>query len=149
MDVAMDQSVIVASTREPVKDALGRSYATGKRKEAVARVWLSRGSGKIIINGKDQRDYFVRDVLRMTINEPFAVVSMEGQYDINCTVRGSGLSGQAGAIRHGISKALDLFEPELRSALKSAGLLTRDARRVERKKYGHKKARKRFQFSKR
>ena len=134
---------------EPVRDSLGRSYATGKRKESIARVWLSRGNGKITINGLDCNDYFVRDVLKMLINEPFSLLSIEGQYNINCTVRGGGLSGQAGAIRHGISKALSLFEPGLRCQLKAAGLLTRDARTVERKKYGHKKARKRFQFSKR
>ena len=139
---------------EPVKrvqkiDAQGRAYATGKRKSSISRVWIKVGSGKITINGKDQNEYFSRAVLRMIISEPFKVASREGQYDVFCTVRGGGLSGQAGAVRHGISKALDAYEPELHKILKQVGFLTRDSRVVERKKYGRKKARRRFQFSKR
>lgn len=130
-------------------DAQGRAYATGKRKSSVSRVWIKGGSGKIMINGMDQNDYFSRAVLRMIISEPFKVASREGQYDVLCTVKGGGLSGQAGAIKHGISKALDAYEPELHTILKQVGFLTRDSRVVERKKYGRKKARRRFQFSKR
>ncbi len=135
--------------REPVKDNLGRSYATGKRKDAVARVWLKAGAGKIIVNGRDVNTYFARPVLQMVIGQAFSVAGVEDQFDVMATVKGGGLSGQAGAVKHGISKALCLFEPELRSALKSAGFLTRDSRVVERKKYGKPKARKSFQFSKR
>ena len=134
---------------EPEIDELGRSYATGKRKNAIARVWIKPGPGKIVVNGRDVETYFARPVLRMVINQPFAVTDREGQYDIYCTVKGGGLSGQAGALRHGISKALTLYEPTLRGALKSEGLLTRDSRVVERKKYGRRKARRSFQFSKR
>jgi len=137
---------------QPVKprlDGMGRSYATGKRKDAVARVWLKAGTGKISINGRDIAVYFARPVLRMMINQPFGVANRRDQYDIICTVAGGGLSGQAGAVRHGISKALTYFEPGLRSVLKKGGFLTRDARTVERKKYGRAKARRRFQFSKR
>ncbi len=134
---------------EPVKDAQGRSYATGKRKNAVARVWIKPGPGKITVNGRDVETYFARPVLRMLINQPFDAASRLGQYDVVCTVKGGGLSGQAGAVRHGISKALTLFEPELRAPLKSGGFLTRDSRVVERKKYGRRKARRSFQFSKR
>jgi small subunit ribosomal protein S9 len=130
-------------------DAQGRAYATGKRKNAVARVWLNPGSGKITINDRDSPVYFARPVLRMMINQPFAVTNRVGQYDIVCTVVGGGLSGQAGALRHGISKALTYFEPGLRPALKQNGFLTRDSRVVERKKYGRAKARRSFQFSKR
>ena len=134
---------------KPRLDGMGRSYATGKRKDAVARVWLKAGTGKISINGRDIAVYFARPVLRMMINQPFGVANRRDQYDIVCTVAGGGLSGQAGAVRHGISKALTLFEPGLRSVLKKGGFLTRDARTVERKKYGRAKARRRFQFSKR
>ncbi|MDP3550749.1 MAG: 30S ribosomal protein S9 [Novosphingobium sp.] len=130
-------------------DAQGRSYATGRRKDAVARVWLKPGSGKVTVNGRDQEVYFARPTLRLVINQPFEVAGREGQYDIVCTVKGGGLSGQAGAVKHGIAQALSKFEPELRSAVKAAGFLTRDPRVVERKKYGKAKARKSFQFSKR
>lgn len=138
-----------ATPREPVRDELGRSYATGKRKDAVARVWIKPGTGKITVNGRDQAVYFARPVLRMVINQPFDVTERGGQFDVICTVKGGGLSGQAGAVRHGISKALNLYEPELRPALKKKGFLTRDSRVVERKKYGRAKARRSFQFSKR
>ena len=130
-------------------DELGRSYATGKRKDAVARVWLKQGPGKITINGKSSDEYFARPVLRMLINQPLVAAQRKDEFDINCSVTGGGLSGQAGAVRHGISKALVLFEPELRKTLKSGGFLTRDSRVVERKKYGRRKARRSFQFSKR
>ena len=130
-------------------DAQGRSYATGRRKDAVARVWLKPGSGKVTVNGRDQEVYFARPTLRLVINQPFEVAGREGQYDIVCTVKGGGLSGQAGAVKHGIAQALSKFEPELRSAVKAAGFLTRDPRVVERKKYGKAKARRSFQFSKR
>jgi small subunit ribosomal protein S9 len=133
----------------PKLDAQGRAYATGKRKNAVARVWLKRGTGKILVNGRDSPVYFARPVLRMMMNQPFVVANRLGQYDVVCTVVGGGLSGQAGAVRHGISKALTYYEPELRSPLKSGGFLTRDSRVVERKKYGKAKARRSFQFSKR
>ncbi len=140
---------VVATPAEPVIDAFGRSYATGRRKNAVARVWVKRGPGKITVNGKDFAAYFARPVLQMLIRQPLAVAQREGQLDVTCTVTGGGLSGQAGAIRHGISRALTLFEPGLRPTLKKGGFLTRDARVVERKKYGHMKARRSFQFSKR
>jgi small subunit ribosomal protein S9 len=130
-------------------DKLGRAYATGKRKNAIARVWVKPGKGQITINGKPSDTYFARPVLRMMINQPFRVTDREGQFDVVCTVVGSGLSGQAGAVRHGISKALSDYEPGLRRALKHVGFLTRDSRVVERKKYGKKKARRSFQFSKR
>lgn len=130
-------------------DDLGRSYATGKRKDAVARVWLKQGPGNIIINGKSSDDYFARPVLRMLINQPLIASDRKEQFDVICSVTGGGLSGQAGAVRHGISKALVLFEPELKKVLKSGGFLTRDSRVVERKKYGRRKARRSFQFSKR
>ena len=130
-------------------DDLGRSYATGKRKDAVARVWIRQGSGNISINGKSSNDYFARPVLRMLINQPLIASDRKEQLDITCSVTGGGLSGQAGAVRHGISKALVLFEPELKKTLKSGGFLTRDSRVVERKKYGRRKARRSFQFSKR
>ena len=130
-------------------DDLGRSYATGKRKDAVARVWVKQGSGNISINGKSSNDYFARPVLRMLINQPLVASDRKEQLDITCSVTGGGLSGQAGAVRHGISKALVLFEPELKKTLKSGGFLTRDSRVVERKKYGRRKARRSFQFSKR
>jgi small subunit ribosomal protein S9 len=138
-----------ASLPEPQRDAQGRAYATGKRKNAVARVWVKPGSGRITVNGKDSVQYFARPVLRMVIGQPFTAARRENQFDVDCTVTGGGLSGQAGAVRHGISKALSLYEPELRAVLKSGGFLTRDARAVERKKYGRRKARRSFQFSKR
>ncbi|WP_394694570.1 30S ribosomal protein S9 [Hyphobacterium sp.] len=134
---------------EPKIDALGRAYATGKRKDAVARVWIKRGSGKITVNGREQEVYFARPVLRMMLQQPFEVAERKNEFDVICTVKGGGLSGQAGAVRHGISKALNLYEPALRGPLKAAGFLTRDSRVVERKKYGRKKARRSFQFSKR
>ena len=141
--------VAVAAPRVSVKDAQGRSYATGKRKDAVARVWIKPGSGKVVVNGKTMAEYFARPVLQMILRQPFTVANVEGQFDVMATVAGGGLSGQAGAVKHGISKALQLFEPSLRGALKAAGFLTRDSRVVERKKYGKAKARKSFQFSKR
>ena len=134
---------------EPKLDEHGRAYATGKRKDAVARVWIKPGNGKIVVNGRDSVIYFARPVLRMLMNQPFEVANRQDQYDVMCTVKGGGLSGQAGAVRHGISKALVNFEPGLRSPLKHEGMLTRDARVVERKKYGRRKARRSFQFSKR
>ena len=135
--------------REPIKDSMGRSYATGKRKDAVARVWIKAGVGKVIVNGKEMNKYFARPVLQMVIGQAFSVAGVEDQFDVTATVKGGGLSGQAGALKHGISKALCFFEPSLRGPLKSAGFLTRDSRVVERKKYGKPKARKSFQFSKR
>ena len=135
--------------REPKKDKFGRSQAVGKKKNAIARVFVKLGKGKITVNGRDMKDYFPRPVLQMIINQPFAVTNREGQFDVQCNVCGGGLSGQAYALRHGISRALDLFEPQLHTALKKAGFLTRDSRVVERKKPGLSKARKRFQFSKR
>ena len=140
---------IEAVLRTKKHDAQGRSYATGKRKNAIARVWIKPGSGKILINDRDSLQYFGRPTLRMIINQPFDIVRRVGQYDVVCTIVGGGLSGQAGALRHGISQALVHYEPELRPSLKAAGFLTRDSRIVERKKYGHAKARRRFQFSKR
>ena len=135
--------------REKIIDAQGRAYATGRRKDAVARVWIKPGSGKITVNGRDQEVYFARPTLRLVINQPFGVAEREGQYDVVCTVSGGGLSGQAGAVKHGISQALTRFEPILRAPVKAAGFLTRDSRAVERKKYGKAKARRSFQFSKR
>lgn len=134
---------------EPVIDELGRSYATGRRKSAVARVWVKRGTGNISVNGKDLAAYFGRPVLQMIVQQPFGVAQREGEFDVICTVRGGGPSGQAGAVRHGISQAMTLFEPALRPVLKQNGFLTRDSRKVERKKYGRAKARRSFQFSKR
>jgi small subunit ribosomal protein S9 len=139
----------VEAPKGPKLDSKGRSYATGKRKNAVARVWVKGGPGKITINGKDVQGYFARPVLRMIINQPFTVSNRLGQYEVWATVVGGGLSGQAGAVRHGISKALVALEPELRPVLKQGGYLTRDPRVVERKKYGKAKARRSFQFSKR
>jgi small subunit ribosomal protein S9 len=135
--------------REPKVDSLGRSYATGKRKTSIARVWIKPGSGKVIVNRKTYQDYFNRPVLQMIIDQPMKVANRENQYDVYCTVKGGGLSGQAGAVRHGISCALVCFEPLLRPVLKHGHFLTRDSREVERKKYGRPKARRRFQFSKR
>ncbi len=143
-----------AAAAEPVarkakKDKQGRSYATGKRKDAVARVWIKPGKGNITINEKSVDQYFARPVLKMIINQPFEVANRVNEFDVVCTVKGGGLSGQAGAIKHGISKALNNYEPELRLVLKKAGFLTRDDRTVERKKYGKAKARRSYQFSKR
>ncbi len=138
-----------APLREKQVDKQGRAYATGRRKDAVARVWLKPGSGKITINGRDQEVYFARPTLRLVINQPFGLTDRVGSYDIVATVKGGGLSGQAGAVLHGIAQALTRFEPALRSAVKGAGFLTRDSRAVERKKYGKAKARRSFQFSKR
>jgi small subunit ribosomal protein S9 len=135
--------------REPKIDKLGRSYSTGRRKESTARVWVKRGTGKITVNGKDMPLYFARPVLQMQLNFVFDVTERKDQFDVTATVKGGGLSGQAGAVRHGLSRALSLFEPDLRKPLKLAGMLTRDSRVVERKKYGRAKARKSFQFSKR
>ena len=135
--------------REQEIDAQGRAYATGRRKDAVARVWRKPGTGKITINGRDQEIYFARPTLRLVINQPFGVAERDGQYDVVCTVKGGGLSGQAGAVKHGISQALTKYEPVLRAPVKAAGFLTRDSRAVERKKYGRAKARRSFQFSKR
>jgi small subunit ribosomal protein S9 len=134
---------------QPKRDEFGRSYATGKRKNAVARVWIKPGNGKIEVNGRDSPVYFARPVLRMLLNQPFVVTDRLGQFDVSCTVTGGGLSGQAGAVRHGISRALTFYEPGLRPILKHGGFLTRDSRVVERKKYGKAKARRSFQFSKR
>ena len=146
---AVQQQAAPQAEAKPRLDAQGRAYATGKRKNAVARVWLRPGTGKITVNGRDSPVYFARPVLRMLLNQPFAVSERVGQYDVICTVAGGGLSGQAGAVRHGISKALTNYEPGLRPALKAQGFLTRDSRVVERKKYGKAKARRSFQFSKR
>lgn len=156
-DLAMANAAVAAAQGatsdqplpEPQKDSLGRAYATGKRKNAIARVWVKAGKGKFTINGRDALVYFARPVLRMIIQQPFLVSERLNQFDVNCTVVGGGLSGQAGAVRHGISKALTLYEPGLRKILKQVGFLTRDSRVVERKKYGRAKARRSFQFSKR
>ena len=138
-----------APLREQQLDKYGRAYATGRRKDAVARVWLKPGSGKIVINGREQEVYFARPTLRLVINQPFGVAGRDGQYDVVATVVGGGLSGQAGAVKHGIAQALTRYEPALRTVVKQAGFLTRDPRVVERKKYGRAKARRSFQFSKR
>ncbi len=138
-----------APLREQELDKQGRAYATGRRKDAVARVWLKPGSGKITINNRDQEVYFARPTLRLVINQVFGITEREGQYDVVCTVKGGGLSGQAGAVKHGISQAITKYEPILRAPVKAAGFLTRDSRTVERKKYGRAKARRSFQFSKR
>jgi small subunit ribosomal protein S9 len=139
----------VETPREPVRDKLGRSYATGKRKNAIARVWVKPGSGKVVVNGKEMNAYFARPVLQMVIGQAFKVANVDGQFDVMATGKGCGLSCQAGAVKHGISKALCLYDPSVRPAMKAAGFLTRDSRVVERKKYGRAKARKSFQFSKR
>ena len=138
-----------APLREQQLDKFGRAYATGRRKDAVARVWLKPGTGQITVNGRDQNVYFARPTLRLVINQPFDVADRRGQYDVVCTVTGGGLSGQAGAVKHGIAQALTRYEPALRTDVKRAGFLTRDPRVVERKKYGRAKARRSFQFSKR
>ena len=150
-DLAVAAAVVAPEQpkREPKRDALGRSYATGRRKNAVARVWIKPGKGEILVNGKRVGQYFARPVLRMLITQPFLVADRYNQFDVFCTVVGGGLSGQAGAVRHGISRALTYYEPDLRGILKVAGFLTRDSRVVERKKYGRAKARRSFQFSKR
>jgi len=135
--------------QQPKIDALGRAYATGRRKEAVARVWVKPGAGRVTVNGRDVEKYFARAVLRMIVNQPFAAAGRVQHFDVVCTVKGGGLSGQAGAVRHGVSRALCAYDPNLRPVLKSGGFLTRDDRKVERKKYGLAKARKSFQFSKR
>ena|SRR5581483_462388 len=140
---------VAAEATEPKLDAQGRAYATGKRKNAIARVWIRRGSGKLTVNGREGEAYFARPVLRMMISQPFLLADRLGQFDVVATVTGGGLSGQAGAVRHGISRALTFFEPPLRPVLKQGGFLTRDSRVVERKKYGRRKARRSFQFSKR
>lgn len=137
------------AARKPNRDKKGRSYATGKRKDAVARVWIKPGKGNITINEKSVDQYFARPVLKMIINQPFEITNRVNEFDVICTVKGGGLSGQAGAIKHGISKALNEYEPELRAVLKKAGFLTRDDRVVERKKFGKAKARRSYQFSKR
>jgi small subunit ribosomal protein S9 len=139
----------VETPREPVRDEHGRSYATGKRKDATARVWIRPGKGKVTVNGKDIDTYFARPVLQMILRQPFQIANVVGEFDVQATVAGGGLSGQAGAVKHGISKALQLYDPSLRGPLKAAGFLTRDSRVVERKKYGKAKARRSFQFSKR
>ena len=138
-----------APVREAKRDSLGRSYATGRRKNAIARVWVKPGKGEIMVNGRPVSQYFARPVLRMLINQSFLVTDRYNQFDVMCTVCGGGLSGQAGAVRHGLSRALSHYEPTLRGILKVAGFLTRDSRVVERKKYGRMKARRSFQFSKR
>ncbi len=153
-DAAVEAGVVEAPVEpealpEPKIDAQGRAYATGKRKTAVARVWIKPGAGRIIVNDKDHTEYFGRPVLQMIIKQPLAAAERNDQYDVVCSVKGSGPSGQAGAVRHGIARALTYFEPSLRSVLKKGGFLTRDSRVVERKKYGRKKARRSFQFSKR
>ena len=147
-----DGTVVVteaAPLPEPKIDDLGRAYATGKRKNSIARVWIKPGNGKIVINGREQDVYFARPVLRLIIRQPFEAADRVDSYDVMATVKGGGLSGQAGAVRHGISKALTYYEPALRAALKPGGFMTRDSRVVERKKYGRAKARRSFQFSKR
>ncbi len=136
-------------SRDPVRDEFGRSYATGKRKDAVARVWIKPGSGKVEVNGKPMDVYFARPVLQMILRQPFTVAGVADQFDVYATVKGGGLSGQAGAVKHGVSRALQLYDPSLRAPLKAAGFLTRDSRVVERKKFGRRKARRSFQFSKR
>ncbi len=145
----IDEPTQRAPLRQQELDKYGRAYATGRRKDAVARVWLKPGTGKITINGRDQEVYFARPTLRLVINQVFGITEREGQYDVICTVKGGGLSGQAGAVKHGISQAITKYEPVLRAPVKAAGFLTRDSRTVERKKYGRAKARRSFQFSKR
>jgi len=151
MDALKDlvSEAVEAAPVEPKIDAQGRAYGTGRRKNAIARVWVKPGSGRVVVNGRDQEVYFARPVLRLIVRQPFEAAGRVDQYDVICTVTGGGLSGQAGAVRHGISRALINFEPALRGALKQGGFLTRDSRVVERKKYGRAKARRSFQFSKR
>ena len=145
----VENSITGEEVDKPKLDSLGRAYSTGKRKDAVARVWIKKGSGQITVNKKPVEKYFARPTLQMIIQQAFSTTSTEDQFDVMATVKGGGLSGQAGAVRHGLSKALTLFDGELRGALKAAGFLTRDSRVVERKKYGKPKARRSFQFSKR
>jgi small subunit ribosomal protein S9 len=149
MGLAAAASSSAAAPAKPKLDGKGRAYATGRRKDAISRVWVKRGAGKIIVNGKPIEAYFARPVLRMLVQQPLVTANRATQFDVECTVVGGGLSGQAGAVRHGLARAMCYFEPELRSALKKAGFLTRDSRAVERKKYGRAKARRSFQFSKR
>lgn len=146
---ALNEPQVTPEEKKPVRDKQGRSYATGKRKDAIARVWIKPGTGKITVNKKEINTYFARPVLRMIINQPFDATGTNGKFDVYCTVVGGGLSGQAGAVRHGISRALDLYEPSNHGVLRKGGFLTRDSRVVERKKYGKRKARRSFQFSKR
>ena len=148
-DIKSASATAEVKVRKASRDKLGRSYATGKRKDAVARVWVMPGKGNVTINDKSMDVYFARPVLKMIINQPFVITNRENEFDVVCTVKGGGLSGQAGAITHGIAKALNEYDPELRSVLKKAGFLTRDDRVVERKKYGKAKARRSYQFSKR
>ena len=148
-DIKVSANAEKSEIRKPSRDKFGRSYATGKRKDAVARVWIKPGKGNITVNSKNIDEYFARPVLKMVINQPFEVANRVNEFDVVCTVSGGGLSGQAGAIKHGISKALNEYEPELRAVLKKAGFLTSDDRVVERKKYGLAKARRSYQFSKR
>jgi small subunit ribosomal protein S9 len=153
-DLQSLQSLTPAAAPQPPQrvqklDAQGRAYATGKRKNAMARVWVTRGVGRILVNDKEFAEYFARPVLQMIVQQPIVAANRGGQYDVHATVSGGGLSGQAGALRHGISRALTYYEPELRGVLKKGGFLTRDSRVVERKKYGRRKARRSFQFSKR
>jgi len=160
VEEAKDEEASAADAKEeapadaPVKrvqklDAQGRAYATGRRKDAVARVWIKPGSGKVTVNGRDQEIYFARHTQRLVLNQPFLIVNSVGKFDVMCTVKGGGLSGQAGAVRHGISRALENFDPEMRPALKKAGMMTRDSRIVERKKVGKHKARRTKQWAKR
>ncbi|MCX7346096.1 MAG: 30S ribosomal protein S9 [Alphaproteobacteria bacterium] len=149
MGIAGAAQAAAAAPAKPKLDAKGRAYATGRRKNAISRVWVKRGSGKITVNGKAIETYFARPVLRMLVQQPLVLANRATQFDVECTVTGGGLSGQAGAVRHGLSRAMTHFEPELRGVLKKAGFLTRDSRAVERKKYGRAKARRSFQFSKR
>jgi small subunit ribosomal protein S9 len=149
MGMAQTAQAAAAAPAKPKLDAKGRAYATGRRKDAISRVWVKRGSGKITVNGKTIETYFARPVLRMLVQQPLVLANRATQFDVECTVTGGGLSGQAGAVRHGLSRAMTNFEPELRAVLKKAGFLTRDSRAVERKKYGRAKARRSFQFSKR
>jgi small subunit ribosomal protein S9 len=139
----------VVTPKEPVLDKLSRAYGTGRRKTAKARLWLKSGAGRLLINGKEVKDYFPQETLRMHLDEPLRLLGAEGRFDVMCTVKGSGKSGQAGAVRHALARALVQFKPDSREKLKPAGMMTRDPRAVERKKYGQPKARKRFQFSKR
>ncbi len=152
-DAAQIAETVAAQPTMPLRDqeldAQGRAYATGRRKDATARVWIKPGTGKVTINGRDQEVYFARPTLRLIIDQPFTITDRQGGYDVVATVKGGGLSGQAGAVKHGISQALTKYEPELRATVKAAGFLTRDSRVVERKKYGRAKARRSFQFSKR
>jgi small subunit ribosomal protein S9 len=149
MGLAPAAGTAAAAPAKPKLDAKGRAYATGRRKNATSRVWIKRGKGKITVNGRPIETYFARSVLRMLVQQPLVTANRATEFDVDCTVSGGGLSGQAGAVRHGLARALTYFEPELRAALKKAGFLTRDPRMVERKKYGHPKARRSFQFSKR